>query len=329
MTSLSGTGSNVVFNSNTNSSIYGNANEAYFFRDKNANSPNPGFTNGTVDINDDAVLVQAFVSNDSGSGSLAGNTVLTITLPTGSATVQTASATISADNAGSITDNVSMKDSQPFSLAFDQNAPVYIAKRSSSTSDYVNTAASNYRINGNVMTVNMGDWAGGSNQQGLVTIRVLVTRPSVLPAFACAGLIRSSIDNNRSTFTATSNGTAAGANISGYTFTVKNSAGQVVATSTTSTSSQNGIYNFNQASPGTYTVTAVVTSDKGTTAVTSTCTQSVTVPAVLSSATTTTTTNTPKAAALPNTGAGDVLGIFSGASAVGAAGHYLSRRFRR
>jgi hypothetical protein len=320
------------FDSNVNSSSFGNANEAFFFRAKNANSPNPGFTNGAVQLDDNAVLVQALVNNDSGSGSLARNTVLTITLPSGSAALQTATATISADNAGSVTDNVTFKDSQPFSLVFDQNASVFIAKRASSTSDYVNVATNNFRVNGNVMTVFMGDWAGGANQQAQVTVRLLVTRPSVQPvqpaAFVCTGLTRTPIDNNRSTFTASANGTAAAANISGFTFTVKDSSGRLVDTFTASTSSQSAAYNFNQAGSGSYTVTAVAGSDKGTTAVSSACTQTVTVPAVLSSATTAA-ANTPKPTALPNTGAGDVLGIFSGASAVGGAGHFLLRRYRR
>jgi hypothetical protein len=49
--------------------------------------------------------------------------------------------------------------------------------------------------------------------------------------------------------------------------------------------------------------------------------------------TTPTTPTTPvvegKATSLPNTGPGDVLAVFGGASAFGAAGHYVSRRFRR
>jgi hypothetical protein len=44
---------------------------------------------------------------------------------------------------------------------------------------------------------------------------------------------------------------------------------------------------------------------------------------------TTTTTTTPTAKALPNTGPGDVVGIFAGASSLGAAGHYLVNRRRR
>jgi len=317
-----------AFNTNTSSSIYGGANEANFLRIKNANSSNPGFTSGTIDINDDAVLMQALVNNAS-TTDIARNATLTITLPIGFATTQTAMATLRADNVSSISDSATMVDSQPFGLSFDQNAQVYIAKRSgTATNNYVNTATNNFQINGNVMTVNLGDWAGGTNQQGLVTVRVLVTRaPAVqLPAFACTGLSRTSIDNNRSTFTASSNGQAAGVNVSSYTFTVKDNTGRVVDTNTVNTNGQSATYNFNQSNSGTYTVTSIANSDKGATSATSTCTQSVTVPTVLSS----TTTVTPTASkALPNTGAGDILGIFTGTSALGAGAHYAVRRFRR
>lgn len=40
-------------------------------------------------------------------------------------------------------------------------------------------------------------------------------------------------------------------------------------------------------------------------------------------------TTTPPATSLPNTGAGDVLGIFTGVSSAGAAGHYLFSRRRQ
>lgn len=326
-------------NSNTDSSAYGNANEAYFFRIKNANSPNPGFTNGTIDINDDAVLMQAFIDNSSATET-ARNTTLTITLPTGFASSQTAIATLKSDNAGTLTDNVSMVDSQSFGLAFDQSAAVYVAKRSGSgANNYVNTATGNYQINGNVMTVNLGDWAGGDNQQGVVTVRVKVLRPAaVQPAtFVCSGLDRSSIDNNRSTFTARSNGQAAGVNISSYNFTVRDGSGRVVDNSTINTDAQSAVYNFNQSNPGTYTITATANSDKGSTTVNNACTQSLTVsapPATLAASTSTTSNAAPAAPAkttLPNTGAGDVLGLFTGASVLGTAGHYVSksRRFRR
>jgi len=322
-------GDTAALNSNTASSAYGGANEANFLRIKNSNSPNPGFTSGTIDINSDAVLLQAYVSNSSASD-LARNVSLTITLPSGFGVRQTLAATLRSDNAGSLNDSATMVDSQPFGLAFDQGAQVYVAHRSGTgDNNYVNNATSDYRINGSVMSIDLGDWVGGQNQQGLVTVRINVLRnpAPVLPAFACTGLSRSSIDNNRSTFTASSNGQAAGVNVSGYTFTVKDSTGRVVDTNTVSTSAQSAAYNFNQSNSGTYTVTAIANSDKGASAATTTCSQSVTVPAVLSS---TTTAAQPAASkALPNTGAGDVLGIFTGTSALSAGAHYAIRRFRR
>jgi len=322
MTALSGSSGNTsaALNSNTNSSSYGNANEANFLRVKNSNSPKPGFTSGKIDVNSNALFIQAYVSNSS-SSDMAHNTSLEITLPTGFSTSQTASAVLKSDNAGTLNDSVTMVDSQPFGLEFDQGAQVYIAKRSGTTANnYVNIATSNYRINGNVMTIDMGDLVGGYNQQNLLTVRVLVTRGNVLPAFACTGLSKSSIDNNRSTFIASSNGQAAGANVSGYLFTVKDSTGKVVNSSTV----QNGVYSFNQTNAGTYTISVMANSDKGNVECTQ---QQITVGTTLSA--TTTNNHTKTSTTLPNTGAGDVFGLFSAASAIGGTGHYLFRRSRR
>jgi hypothetical protein len=316
-----------VFNSQTNSADYGGMDESQFFRVKNASSPQPGFTNGTIDIDGDAVLMQAFISTQSGAQAATGTT-LTITLPTGSAFTQTATATLSAVNASSISDSVSMRDSQPFSLAFDQTAPVYVAHRANNgTGDYVNVATNDFSISGNVMTVRLGNWGSAAGDQGVVTVRVKVM-PGQTTAFACTNLQRTSIDNNRSTLTANTNGQAAGANVSSYTFTVRDSGNRVVDTRSVNTTAQTANYDFNQTNPGTYTVSAVANSDKGSTAGSTSCSQRITVsaPAVVAAANTT--ANTPSAA-IPNTGAGDVLGIFSGAGLVGSAGHYIYRRYRR
>jgi hypothetical protein len=72
----------------------------------------------------------------------------------------------------------------------------------------------------------------------------------------------------------------------------------------------------------------VINSDKGSTNPAN-CSQQVAVsaPAVVSAASSTTTP--PPAPVLPNTGAGDVVGVFTGVSALGAAGHYAVRRWRR
>ena len=66
----------------------------------------------------------------------------------------------------------------------------------------------------------------------------------------------------------------------------------------------------------------MVNTDHGSTNA-SACTKQVTVAAVP------TTPTTPTTTVLPNTGAGDVLGIFTGVSAFGGAGHYIVSRRRR
>lgn len=326
-----------TFNSNTNSSTFGN--ETKFFRVKNAHSPDPGFTNGTINIQDEAVLMQAYVNNSNASV-VAQNTILTITLPTGFAVSQSATATLRSDNTGTMSDSVSMTDGQPFGLVFDQNAPVNVAKRSGTgENNYMNTPTGNYSINGNVMTVNLGDWVGGTNQQGVVTVRVLVTRQAPAPAptpapaqtsqpvaFVCT-LSKSPTSN---TFTAESNASAAGATVSSYNFVVKDSNGNIVDNQTLSTSAFSASYSFIQTNPGTYTVSAVINSNKGSTS-SSSCTQQITVaqPAVLPATTTATpvVTSTPAPAKVPNTGA-SVLGVFTGTSVLGAFGHYIFRRYR-
>jgi LPXTG-motif cell wall-anchored protein len=72
---------------------------------------------------------------------------------------------------------------------------------------------------------------------------------------------------------------------------------------------------------GTYTVTVVVNTDKGSVGVVAVCTKQVTVEAapVVSSVVT--------SEKLPDTGAGAVAGIFAGVSALAGAGHYVFRRY--
>lgn len=118
------------------------------------------------------------------------------------------------------------------------------------------------------------------------------------------------------------NGQTAGVTVTSYSFMVKDSNGKAVDNAAVNTNAQSAIYNFNQSTPGTYTVSVMANGDKGTSAA---CTQQITVSAPAS----TLSASTTKASALPNTGPGDVLGIFSGASLAGAAGHYAYRRLRR
>ena len=252
----------------------------------------------------------------------------------------------------------------------------------------------------------------GSTNPADCTKTVTVKPVTVQPAFACTGLDVNKVGDTQFNFTA--HGTADNAVISSYAFVAKDANGATVDTKTVSTSANQANYTFNQSNPGTYTVSAVVNTDHGSTQP-GDCTKTVTVaqkniPAVCSSLTTTlganrsatakvnitpsgtvpkaisydfgdgstalltdkttadhtyakdgtytiaaTATfddskdqqNTSRCAAsvtittpvtpvvlststpLPNTGPGDVLGLFTGISAFGAAGHYMVSRRRR
>jgi len=135
--------------------------------------------------------------------------------------------------------------------------------------------------------------------------------------FVCHGADVVQIDRTRFDFTAHAD--VQNATVNSYVFTVKDASNKVVDTQTVNTSALSAVYHFNQSKVGTYTITAVIHTDKGTTEV-GKCEAGVTVtstpPQVLSTT-------------LPNTGPGDVIGLFAGASAVGTAGHYIVSRRRR
>ena len=148
-------------------------------------------------------------------------------------------------------------------------------------------------------------------------------------SFVCSALDVTQIDRTRFDFTA--HATVVNSTVSSYNFVVKNSSGKVVDNQTVTTNALSAIYHFNQSTPDTYSVSAAVTTNLGTSS-SSKCVKQVTVapapipptpptPPVVKAAVTPT--------ALPNTGAGGVLGVFAGASILGTAGHYLVRRFRR
>jgi uncharacterized repeat protein (TIGR01451 family) len=144
------------------------------------------------------------------------------------------------------------------------------------------------------------------------------TPPQV--SFACTELDVTNIDRTHFDFTA--KGSVQNATITGYTFTTKNANGNVIDTfNNTTSSTTSGVYHFNQET-GTYTVSVQLNTDHGNNS-NDNCVKQITVAAIP------TTPTMPPTTTLPNTGAGDVLGIFSGVSAFGAAGHYVTRRFRR
>ena len=142
-----------------------------------------------------------------------------------------------------------------------------------------------------------------------------VTPPTV--SLACVQLDVTNIDRTHYDFTA--KGSVSNATITGYTFTTKDANSKVVGTNTVSTSATSAVYHFNQET-GTYTVSAQLNTDHGN-ATSDSCVKQVTVSAVPQVQSTATT--------LPNTGAGDVVGIFAGASAAGTAAHAIVTRRRK
>jgi hypothetical protein len=173
--------------------------------------------------------------------------------------------------------------------------------------------------------VNVGTINGSTTV--FVNFKAKVSCPPVTPPqvkFACVELDSTQVDRTHFDFTAKAS--AQNATVQSYGFTAKNSSGTTVDTVTLASSALTSpVYHFNQSTAGTYTVSAVVNTDHGSTQVTSACTKQVTVAAVP-------TTPTPEVkgtTTLPNTGAGDVVGIFAGASAAGTAAHAIVSRRKR
>ncbi len=197
---------------------------------------------------------------------------------------------------------------------------------------YVSGSTVVYDVNGNVIKtladgittngVNVGNVNGSTTEfvdfKAKVACPPIVTPPVV--SFACTELGVTNIDRTHYDFTA--KGSVSNATITGFTFTTKDANSKVVDTNTVTTSTTSAVYHFNQET-GTYTVSAQLNTDHGNTSGTN-CSKQVTVAAVP-----TTPTPTTPAKVLPNTGAGDVFGIFTGASSLGAVGHFVVNRRKR
>lgn len=330
----------VTFNSFTdapNPDAPAGGDERAFFEVANGSNGQNGYGDSLAVQDGQTITMRVYIHNNANpnlmgvDAATANNVSIMVQLPNTTSPTNTATAYISSTNARpmQISDTASFSSSLPVNVTLDRNSPISITKRTNNgAGDFATTTATGVEFtDDNNFKVNLGDWPGGFNRHGVLTFTAVVHTNTVQPmAFACSSLLRSSIDNNRSTFTASSNSTAAGATVSSYTFSVKDNNGKVVDNSTVLGNAASAVYNFNQTTPGTYTVSAVVNSDKGNV---NCLNQQVTVnaPATLSASTTTTPTTT--ATTLPNTGAGDILGIFSGASVFGGAAHYVIRRQRR
>jgi hypothetical protein len=203
---------------------------------------------------------------------------------------------------------------------------------SSQTVSYENGTTVLYNSNGSVIKtlpdtitssgVDIGALNGSTTE--FVNFKAKISCPETPKvSFACVELGNpTQIDRTHYDFTA--KGSVQNATITGYTFTAKDANGKVVDTyNNTTSSTTSGVYHFNQET-GTYTVNAQLNTDHGNNS-NSNCVKQITIASPP-----TTPPTTPPAKTLPNTGAGDVLGIFGASSAFGAAAHFVnSRRNKR
>jgi hypothetical protein len=243
------------------------------------------------------------------------NVTAMVNLPSASSTTNTSTMTATTDLGGTSGTNGS--------------ATVNVG--SAQTVSYENGSSVLFNQSGNVIKslpdtitgsgVNIGTLNGSTTEY--ITFKAKVSCPVVTPpvvSFACTELDVTNIDRTHFDFTAKAS--VSNATVTSYGFTAKDANGNTVDTTTVTTNALSALYHFNQTNAGTYTVSAVVNTDHGSTSA-SACSKQVTVAAVP------TTPATPAATVLPNTGAGDVLGIFGGASAAGTAAHAIVTRRRR
>lgn len=307
----------ITFNSITDNPVWGD--ERQLIKSRDINAPTSAYSTSTqVTDNEEVVLAIYFHNNAASNLNLtATNTQVKFALPSDSGTTLSPEAFISADNANpnQVWSTADLTSSQPFTITYESGtAKLY--------TNYVNGMQISDAVVTNGTLIGSGGTDGkvpGCSQfSGYVTIRVRVhlVPPTPQVSFACTELDVNQVDRTHFDFTA--HATAQNATIQSYKFTALNGSGSTVDTNTVSTNALSAVYHFNQSTPGTYTVNAVVNTDHGSTSA-SACSKQITVsapPQVL-------------ATSLPNTGPGDVLGIFAGVSSLGAAGHYAVRRFKR
>lgn len=310
----------ITFNSITNNPDSSVGDERTFVSARDAASSDKLTYSKSLTVKDnEEVIVRAFYHNDAASNLnlVATNTKVKVLLPTGSSTAPQVAAYISADNATPSMVWSTMDFSaggQPFTMEYEPGTAQLWNQKQVGTKLNDSVASTGALIGFDQID---GKIPGCSEFSGVITIkaRVHVTPPAVQPVFSC-DLLHVTSQGDRA-FKYSVDATAkSGATITGYTFDFGD--GNSVNTTVNNTT-------HTYAKDGTYTSTATVKFNVGDSQKTASCSQTVTV-------TTPTTPTTPaptKASTLPNTGAGDVLGIFTGASSLGAVGHYVVSRRKR
>lgn len=306
----------VTFNSITDNPSYGDERQLLEVRD--LNTPTSAYAKQTQVSDGEDVVLEAYFHNNAASNLnlTATNTKVKFVLPTTSANTLSPTAYISADNAtpNQVWATADLNSSQPFTVSYEPGtAKLYTNYvNGGSISDSVVTDGALVGSNGAD-----GKVPGCAQYSGYVTIRVKVhMTPTAQPVFSCDALHVSAQGNrvyNYSVDATAKNG----ATITGYTYDFGDG---------TSVSTANSTTTHTYAKDGTYTNTVTVKFNVGGSEKTATCSQTITV----STPVTPTPTPTPPATpSLPNTGAGDVLGIFTGASSLGAVGHFVVNRRKR
>jgi HKD family nuclease len=196
----------------------------------------------------------------------------------------------------------------------------------------------------------------GTTEPGVCVKQVTVEEQQPpQPTFSCTALDVVKVD--RTHYTLTAHAAVQNATVQSYTFTVTNAANATIDTKTVTTAALSATYDFNQTTAGTYTVTAIIKTDKGTTQP-GVCVKQVTVqkeetpptkppktpPTVTSSSTSTAVSSSTSSSSsapaggsgggstttvLPNTGPGDttdVIGIMVSVITSTAAGYYVYAR---
>lgn len=309
----------VTFNSITDNPVYGDERFLVKARDVNAGT-NTYSTKMSVNDNQELLVAVYFHNNAAANLNLvAKNTKVKVDLPSGSAASQELKAFISADNATpqTVFSTMDFTNANPFTLQFVSGSGQL------KTNSVTAVLSDNIVKDGVLVGTNgpNGNVPGCGEFSGYATFRVKVKveQPKPVVKFACEALDVNKVSRTRFDFTAKASAT--NATVQSYVFTTKDANGNVVDTQTVTTSALSTNYIFNRDVVGTYTVSVVVKTDKGDANGTQ-CTKQVTVEAapVVSGAVT-------PSKELPDTGAGAVVGIFAGASALAGAGHYAFRRF--
>jgi len=333
----------VTFNSFTNAPNYGD--ERAFFDGKDAGVTGPGGYQDSIGVHDGQELVlRVYIHNNANPNAIgfaaatATNTAMQVQLPTSAKTANVAAADISADNAnpGTVSDTVDFTGASPFTLAFDESAPVQITYRPNGAGDYVTrTLPTASFASANVLNANFGDWHGCFNYAALVTMNVKVSMPNIptpSPTYTCDALnIAADVDRK--------------VKVSAFSTTATNGATFKDAVinwgdNTTPLTTNNVVGQAHQyGADGTYTITATAHFTVGGEDVTATGLQcqkqvtfsSTTPPKVTPPPSTPPSTPSATPAALVNTGPGSVVGLFAAATAAGTVIYrrMLTRRLSR